>query len=184
MTGLPENQTRIKNILTYNDGVLVCLRSDPVSRGVPPGNPGGTLGSPVPSRSCSPAERLSHLGRQIDSKIEAEIPLSGIFFIAALDARGISPPIVHTQSRKQSWIYTINLSIFYKHLYICITYPRLPSLLMLISLLAPCACAEPSKNCGQGSLGRGQGSLGGRPRVFLTVYFSPLVRNLLNWHVS
>lgn len=102
MTGLPENQTRIKNILTYNDGVLVCLRSDPVSRGVPPGNPGGTLGSPVPSGSCGPAERSSHLGCQIDSKIEAEIPLSGIFFIAALDARGISPPIVHTQSGKQS----------------------------------------------------------------------------------
>jgi len=38
-----------------------------------------------------------------DSKIEAEIPLSGIVFIAALDdAQGISPPIVHTQGGKQS----------------------------------------------------------------------------------
>ena len=106
MTGLPDKQTRIKNILTYNDGVLVCLRSDPVSRGDPPGNPGGTLGSPVPSGSCSPAERLSHLGCQLDSKIEAEISLSGIFFIAALDARGISPPIVHVRSNKLSRIYT------------------------------------------------------------------------------
>ncbi|XP_071898792.1 uncharacterized protein [Anas platyrhynchos] len=62
---------------------------------------------------------------------------------------------------------------------IFITYPRLPSLLMLISLLAPCACVEPPKNCGQGSSGYGQWSLAGRPRVFLTVYFSPLVRILL-----
>lgn len=105
-TGLPNKQTKIKNILTYNDGVLVCLRSDPVSRGVPPGNPGGTLGSPVPSGSCGPTEEKSHLGCQIDSKIDSPISLSGIFFIAALDARGISPPIVHTRSEKPSQIYT------------------------------------------------------------------------------
>jgi len=36
-----------------------------VRQGVPPGNPGGTLGRPVLSRSCSRAEQSgSHLGRQ------------------------------------------------------------------------------------------------------------------------
>jgi len=41
-----------------------------------------------------------------DLKIKAKISLSGIFFIAALDARGILPPIVHVRSDKISHIYT------------------------------------------------------------------------------
>lgn len=51
-------------------------------------------GPPGPGKE--PAPLPFDPGGAGDSKIDSPISLSGIFFIAALDARGISPPIVHT----------------------------------------------------------------------------------------
>ena len=108
MTGLPNKQTEIKNIVTYNDGVLVCLRSDPLSQGVPLGNPRGTQGSPLPSGSYSQAEScpiwVARLIRRTKSEIFLVVRYS---LLTALDARGISPPNVHTNHDKLSHIYTM-----------------------------------------------------------------------------